>query len=148
MSQGPKSPTPFTEPSPGWGRGLARAPCRRRQTPGGPPLSLAPGGPACLHQVPRKFLRLHLFHQLLQSPLEIALKAYVVLKYHDLGQAPGDNLSHKVGVGGWLFRPSVVPSHLADTDRHSWLRLQAKCSALAMLLSCSKACWGFPRPGD
>ena len=65
-----------------------------------------------------QFLRLHLLHQLLQPPLEIALKAYVVLKYHDLGQAPGDDLRHKVGVGAWLFRPglSSSPTWLTLTD--------------------------------
>ena len=37
---------------------------------------------------------------------------------HDLGQAPGDDLRHKVGVGAWLFRPglSSSPTWLTLTD--------------------------------
>lgn len=60
--------------------------------PRGPPPFLAPGGVGCLHQVPRKFLGLHVLHQPLQTPLEVALKSHIVLEHHDLGQAPGDHL--------------------------------------------------------
>lgn len=110
MSQGPKSPTPFTEPSLGWAQGLTRLPCRRERDPGGPPLSLAPGSPACYIKSQGSFSASTSSISCSSRPLK--LLSSVRRPQIRPGPGPGDNLSHKVGVGGWLFRPPVVPSHL------------------------------------
>lgn len=46
----------------------------------------------CLHQVPRKLLGHHVLHQPFQPPPEVVLKADVILKHHNPGQAPDNHL--------------------------------------------------------